>query len=753
MRKFNSDVAPKLLSNMRKVLEEHGNDEHRLQKIVSIVRKNLNVSVCSIYVVQPQFKMELFATDGLRQEAIHRTTLKIGDGLVGKVAKDMRELNVADAAHHPAFVFKPETGEEQLESFLGIPIFRKGILFGVFTIQDKVKEEYSPAFVELVKNLAMILAEFLSASNLLDLSQQVSNVYIPKLYYGKCVNAGIGMGNVCTLKSEIDIQHMISDDIEFEHNHLKEALQQMQDNLESLMNKEEVVGNQVSKDVFQTFLSISKDISWIRRLHHYIDQGFTAAAAVKKATDFVVNVFRTSDDKYMQERAYDFEDLGERLIHILDPSIELDTSHLDNDIILISHNIGVTRLLDFDLKRIKGIVLGEAAKHSHAIIVAKSLGIPILQLTNSALEAVENAEFTCLDTKRGILIQNPDAEVKEQFAAAINLEQKSKVNLVSLQDLPAVTKDGTDISLQVNVGLRYDMDNFDKISPNGVGLFRTEIPFLVNPNIPSVQYQTSIYKEIIEIAGNKPVTFRTLDIGGDKYLSWRKQPDEDNPAMGWRATRMSKDVPSLLRRQLRALIRAAEGKSLNIMFPLITEMNEWHYCKDMFLKEISYNKDSGFITPVDYKIGIMFEVPALFWQLDEIMENVDFISIGSNDLGQFLFAADRSSSLVGQRYDILSPVMLKFYRQVLKKAVSHKVPVTICGEAATDTLSLLGLMAIGFKNFSVQPLAISSMRDTIRETNLLKLKHWFNKLIDNNKQKSLRSYLQNWARDNDINLS
>ncbi len=750
------ELSRALLGELRNIMSSAGEDEERLQQLVEQIANHMVVDVCSAYVLRAGEVLELYATTGLQQAAIHQTKLRIGEGLVGITAATKTPQNHTHISQHPDFAFRPETGEESLQSFLGVPILRQERVIGVLVVQSRDIRVFPQDVVEVLLNIAMLLAEFFAATDISNRTEILSTQGLnsgPVILRGNNIHGGVAVGKAVLHQPVLNIASILAEDTNLEHQKLDKALEEMHLALDGMLRHDITKEAGEHTEVLETYALIAKDAGWIRQIREAIDEGLTAVAAVKKVTQNIKNRLHGAQDPYLRERAMDFEDLGDRVIYHLEPNIykpEFDKEQ--NDIILFARTIGPARLLDYDHKKLKGLVLVEASKHSHVAIIAKGLDIPVLGLAEDVYSLVENGDDVCLDSHNGHLILRADDEVAENFRISIKNHQEHMRKSLSLQEKPAVTLDGKRISLRMNAGLRSDMEHFKRIKANGVGLMRTEVPFMIRSNLPDVATQKRIYKEILKDAEGKPVVFRTLDVGGDKVLPWRKVIDEENPAMGWRAVRVSNDIPALIRNQLKALVQAAEDAELRVLFPMVTEMREWYFCKDILNQEIEKHKQKTGRQPCRVQVGIMFEVPALMLQLDEMLSAVDFISIGSNDLAQFLFASDRGNRFVSERYDPISPVMLNFYKSLLTQAKAKNIPVTLCGEMAADPLGALALIAIGFERLSMTPFSISTIRDMICSTPLKPLEQWLNKQLKTRMQGSLRGHLKSWAIDHKVNI-
>lgn len=501
------------------------------------------------------------------------------------------------------------------------------------------------------------------------------------------------------------------------------------------------------KLLLETSKMLLLDRGWNKKIEEIIFSGMTAETAVCQATDEITKRMGELKDVYLRERMHDFQDLASRLLHFLNDSPKADV--FSDDIILVAKNLGPAQLMDYDLSKIKGIVLSEGSPTMHLTIVAKAYGIPLVGGINEIWEKIQNGDKLALNAEKGILYKNPsdeiidelkDAQIKKQKEIAFELKNKNK---------PAFTKDGIKIELGVNLGLADDilLENappFDK-----VGLYRTELPFMLSKELPNCRQQVAIYKKVISLAKGKPIIFRTLDIGSDKVLPYTHPQKEENPAMGWRSTRMTLDRRALLRTQLRALILAVEGTPLYIMFPMIGEVSEFLMAKQTLMMELRRAEANHEMIPKQVYVGTMLEIPSLYYYLKKDIQLFDFISIGTNDLKQFFFASDRGNRLLTERYDVLSPAFLIFLKQILELCKQQNIPCSICGEMAGNPLEALTLIGLGFTSLSMTPFLLLKVKSALRNLNVKNFSEFLDRLLttENN---SLRPILIAYFRDHKI---
>jgi len=703
-----------LLRRLREVMSEQMSAQARLDKIVVLIASNMVAEVCSVYVKRADGALELYATEGLNREAVHLTTMRADEGLVGLIAREAEPLALADAQNHPAFSYKPETGEENYASFAGVPILRAGNTLGVLVVQNRAKRAYSEEEMEALQTTAMILAELVAGGELEALARPGSGgtaIRRALTLNGQSIAEGVGLGHAVLHEPRIEIRNLLADDPQEELRRLNAAMEKMRASIDDLMEGGSLGGAGEHRDVLETFRMFAHDRGWIRRLQEAINTGLTAEAAVERVqSDARARLLRQTDP-YLRERLHDLDDLANRLLHELTgAAFTLPADKLPENAILVARAMGPAALLDYQRQRLRGLVLEEGGSTSHVAIVARALGIPTVGRVERIVGLVEQGDAIIVDGTTGEVQLRPSADVQSAYAEKARLRARRQEQYRALRNQPARTKDGVSIDLQMNAGLLIDMANLDETGASGIGLFRTEILFMVASSLPRAQAQEALYRSIIDIAGRRQVTFRTLDIGGDKVLPYLKQLEEENPALGWRAVRIGLDRPALLRTQLRALLAAAKDRDLRIMLPMVSVVEELDAAKAMLGRERERQRRLGQPGPKTVQLGVMLEVPSLLFDLDRVFEKADFISIGTNDLMQFMFAVDRDNAMVSNRFDPLHPSFLRALCKVADKAKATGMPVSICGEIAGRPAEALALIALGFRSFSVSPSGIGPFK-------------------------------------------
>jgi phosphotransferase system enzyme I (PtsP) len=525
-------------------------------------------------------------------------------------------------------------------------------------------------------------------------------------------------------------------------------------NLDELLEHGDVVEGGEHRDVLEAYRMFAYDRGWMHKLEEAVMTGLTAEAAVERVqSDTRARMLRQTDP-FLRERLHDLDDLANRLMRQLTgrdhaPSRE----SLPENAILVARSMGPAALLDYDRKRLRGLVLEEGGPHSHVTIVARALGIPAVGGIDNATGIVDPGDAIIVDGTAGDLQIRPLPDMEAAYAERVRLRARRQQQYQALRDRPCVTRDGEEVTLLINAGLSVDLPHIADTGAAGIGLFRTELQFMVAPNFPRSSEQYTLYRAVLDAAGDKPVTFRTLDIGGDKILPYMRNIEEENPALGWRAIRLGLDRPALLRTQLRALLRAAGGRALKIMFPMIAAVQEFDQAKELVERELTHLRRHGHKLPDEVEVGSMVEVPSLLYQLDELLDHVDFLSVGSNDLVQFLYAVDRGNPRVSGRFDPLSAPVLRALKEIADKSRAHKKPVTLCGELASQPLGALALVALGYRSLSLTPSAVGPVKAMLLDLDCRKTAAFLSQLIEKaTGSVPIRGQLEAFAADNGLQI-
>jgi phosphotransferase system, enzyme I, PtsP len=746
--------ARNILTGLHEVMASKNHAQAKLNHVVNIIGEALSSEVCSIYLLRDG-ALELFATRGLNQAAVHITRLGLGEGLVGTIAENVETLNLDQAAAHPNFRYVPETGEERFHSFAGVPIVRSERAVGVLAVQHVEPRKYEEVEIEALQTVAMVLSELIANADLIDEptgrgSNETGTISLTGLTLVKGAAAGVAIFH----QPNVRIEHTVAEDIEAERQRVYSAFDKMREQIDRMTSQIDFGTGGEHEEVIATYKMFAYDEGWSRRINEAIDSGLTAEAAIERVQQRTRMRMRRIDDALLADRMHDLEDLSNRLLRIV--SGQMSTAAqlgLKKDSILIARNLGPAELLEYDKRRLRGVVLEEGSLTAHVVIVARAMGIPVLGRVRGIRHKVRDGDMLLLNTDDKSVIVRPSSAAEEIFQHDLVDRQKKKARYAAMRDEASVTQDGVPITLMINAGLRDDMSALATTGAEGVGLFRTEFQFLISATLPQRERQQRFYRDVLDAAGDKPVIFRTLDIGGDKALPYLKDErnEEENPALGWRALRLSLDHAGLMKAQARALIEAAAGRTLNVMFPMVSEPWEFDAAKAIFDGQIEFLGRQKKILPNKIRYGAMLEVPALAETLDILLPKINFLSIGTNDLTQFLFAADRADPRLAERYDWLSPAILRFIRRVVKATEGHDVDVAVCGEMGGRTLEALALMGIGIRRLSITPAAVGPIKAMVRSTSHSDICAKMEELL-NNPTEHLREELTSWAIDQGIEI-
>ena len=743
-----------LLRRLREVMAEQIGAQARLDKVVRVIASNMVAEVCSFYVMRADNTLELFATEGLKYEAVHLTTMRAGEGLVGLIAKQAEPLNLQDAQHHPSFSYRPETGEEIYQSFLGVPVLRSGNTLGVLVVQNRAQRLYTEEEVEALQTTAMVIAEFLASGELQALAKPGTGIALrrPMTLDGQSLADGVGLGYAVLHEPRVVVANLIADDPAAEQVRLDAAIAELRASIDQLVDHGDVAHGGEHREVLETYRMFANDPGWTRRLREAVQTGLTAEAAVERVqSDNRARMLRQTDP-YLRERLHDLDELANRLLHRLLGRDMIDGRvQLPDNAILIARSMGPAALLDYDRSKLRGLVLEEGGPTSHIAIVARALGVPAVGTVENITGSVENGDAVIVDGGTAQVHVRPQSDVEDAFKEKARLRARRQEQYRKLRDIPSRTKDGTNITLNLNAGLLVDLPHMDETGAEGIGLFRTELQFMVAARMPNASEQMALYRAVFDASRERPVTFRTLDIGGDKILPYMRTGDEENPALGWRAIRIGLDRPGLLRAQLRAMLKAAAGRQLRVMFPMVATVDEFDRAAALVEREKIHLERHGYRLPESIRLGVMVEVPSLLFEIDDIATRADFLSVGSNDLMQFLFAADRENPVMAKRFDPLGPSSLRALRMIADAGRKAGIPVTLCGELGGSPLEAMALIGIGYRSLSMSPAAIGPVKAMVLGLDAQAVSHFMGDCLKRaNGTASLRPSIEAFARDHAV---
>ncbi|SOB92813.1 phosphotransferase system enzyme I (PtsP) [Rhodobacter sp. JA431] len=710
-----------LLRRLRDTLATPGGGQDRLDHITHLIADSMHTQVCSIYLFRDPETLELCATEGLNPEAVHQVRMRLGEGLVGRVARTGVAVNTGDAPSEPGFRYMPETGEEIYSSFLGVPIQRVGEKLGVLVVQSREAREFSEDEVYGLEVVAMVIAEMTELGAFTGDQGGIGSAHrFPVMFRGATGQEGAAEGRVWLHEPRVVVANPVGDDPDAEKARLEEAVATLQAHIDEMLIGSAAMDKE-QRQILEAYKMLAHSRGWVRRMCEDIDLGLSAEAAVEKEQSTARARLEQSTDAYLRERLHDLDDLSNRLLRLLTGQGKDTGAELPENPVLVARNIGPAELLDYG-RKLKGVVLEEGSVGSHAAIVARALAIPLVihaaRVTNEAL----NGDQILVDGDQGIVHLRPEESVAGAFRDKIAMQAEAQKRYADLRGVPAQDKSGQNVSLMMNAGLMADLPSLNSSGADGVGLFRTELQFLIRSRVPRRGELAALYKRVIDAAQGAPVQFRTLDIGSDKVVPYMKPQEEPNPAMGWRAIRVGLDKPGVLRMQLQALIRASEGRPLSVMFPFIAAPDEFNTAKAMLMREIDRESTLNRPVPRDVRVGAMLETPSLAFAPDSFFAACDFISIGGNDLKQFFFAADRENERVRRRYDTLDVSFLAFIEAIISRCNANDVALSFCGEDAGRPIEALTFAALGLRTLSMRPASIGPVKHLIRRVDLAVLK-------------------------------
>ncbi|MCC7393475.1 MAG: phosphoenolpyruvate--protein phosphotransferase [Sphingomonadaceae bacterium] len=750
-----AQAARQILRRLHDVMAANTNAQAKLNQVTQAIGEALDSEVCSIYLLRDGL-LELYATRGLNQAAVHVTKLALSEGLVGSIARNIETLNLDEASAHPDYAYRPETGEEQFHSFAGVPIIRRERAVGVLCVQHAASRGYDELEIEALQTVALVLSELIANAHLVDdaASGTQSADQSPQQRSGLKLVDGMAKGRAVFHQPRIVIEHTVAEDVEVERARVYSAFTKMRDQIDRMASQAEFGSGGEHDEVLETYKMFAYDEGWSRRINEAIDAGLTAEAAIERVQQRTRMRMRQIDDPLLSDRMHDLEDLANRLLRIV--SGQMGTAAqmgLREDAILVARNLGPAELLEYDRRRLKGVILEEGSLTAHVTIVARAMGVPVLGRVRDIRQIINEGDMLLLDAGRAVVHARPNMPTIEAFDVQLRDNRERRERFAAMRDVEPVTACGARIEVMMNAGLREDVSALDLTGADGIGLFRTEFQFLVSATMPQRERQTRLYRDVLDVAGSRPVVFRTVDIGGDKALPYMRESaeKEENPAMGWRALRLALDRGGLMKAQARALLEAGAGRTLNVMFPLVAEPWEFDAAREIFDEQRAFLVGRGKKLPSAIRFGVMLEVPALAETLDLLLPRLDFVSIGTNDLTQFLLAADRADPRLADRYDWLSPAILRFLRRVILPCTDAGVQVGVCGEMGGRPLEAMALLGLGIRRLSITPAGIGPIKAMVRSLDLGQLTPFVTDLVTRGTT-PIRPALEQWGRDHGVEL-
>jgi phosphotransferase system enzyme I (PtsI)/phosphotransferase system enzyme I (PtsP) len=711
----------------------------QIDTVVNKVHEAMRAEVCSLYLCEPSGKeLVMLATVGLDRRAVGRLRLAVGDGLVGTIAARQLVLRLDRASEHPAFHYFPELGEEGFEAFLGVPIVHLGRTLGVLVVQDRAPRAFDDEDEAFLYTVATQLAGSLLRWSKAPASQRAA-VGVERRVVGLRGAPGVAIGKLHLVVNELALAAIDEpgSDPEVELERLRDAVRRTLAGLDSTRRQ---LASSVDGDVLDVFdfyeLMLGGEEKLVTSAENRIRAGHSAAGALWGAVEECANLLAALDDPYFRARAEDVHHLGDRVFRALQgdsPAVTQDRT----DVVLVGKTVSVHDIGQYRSDQLAGIVSMEGSPYSHTSVLANALGIPAVVDTGEITELIEG-ETVAIDGYHGVVTLEPGPAMIADYARLIEQDRALQAEYMTLADQPAVTTDGFRVTLIANTGLLTDVTPGLRRGAEGVGLYRSEIPFMVRSDFPSEDEQVEIYRQILDAYAPRPVTMRTLDVGGDKPLPYLELDDEDNPSLGWRGIRFSLDNKAVFLTQLRAMLRSDCGHgNLSIMVPMVTRVDEVDASIALLNEAIEQLRREG-VTVRRPRFGVMIEAPAAVALMDHFASRVDFVSIGSNDLSQYTLALDRNNPRVANRFDHLHPAVLRTVATVVAEGRRLGLQVALCGEMASDPLAVVALVGLGIESLSMSSFNLPKIKYLIRHLSVEKARKCVEEMLNLPDEQSVR---------------
>lgn len=690
-----------------------------MEIIVQRIRTTMHTQVCSVYLRDPQGDFVLRATEGLLPESVGQVKMSLHEGLVGYVAKRGEPINLENAEAHSRYHYFPETGEERFTSFLGVPIVHQREVLGVLTVQQSHRRRFDDDEEAFLVTISAQLSGIIAHAEAIHGAEEIDDTGVDLRFKGVAGSPGIAIGTAVVLSPQSDLSsvaYQLCSNIEEELSFFYTSLSAVRNDIKALGKK---LSNRLSveeRGLFDAYLAMLDDTSLGREVTDAIKKGVVAPYAWSRVILQHANTFASMHDPYLRERAADVRDLGSRVLGYLQQSSATEKTY-PNNTVLIGDELTASVLGEVPKDKLLGLVSVKGSSSSHVAILARAMGIPTVMGAVDLPFTQLDGKLTIVDGYRGNTYFNPSDEALNEFTKLIQEDQEISKHYEALKDLPGETTDNHRVPLWVNTGLMADVMRSIERGAEGVGLYRTEVPFLLRDRFPTEEDQRKIYREQLAAFAPHPVTMRTLDVGGDKALSYFPI-EEANPFLGWRGIRVTLDHPEIFMSQVRAMMRASQGlNNLRIMLPMISHISELETSQALIQRAHSELLEDGFDVELP-PIGVMIEVPAAVYQAKELAARADFLSVGSNDLTQYLLAVDRNNPQVAGLYNSFHPAVLQALQSVVRAAHSEGTPVSICGEMAGDPGASMLLMAMGYDVLSMNSTNLPRVKSVIRAISL-----------------------------------
>ncbi|PCI27162.1 MAG: phosphoenolpyruvate--protein phosphotransferase [SAR324 cluster bacterium] len=768
-KKSKSSKQLSVLEEICEILTQPHDHEEMLNSVVSLVKKRLAADVCSLYLLDDAKKrLILKATLGLNSQKVGQVSMAVEEGITGLVVQRMAPVAENNVSSHPRYKYFPDLREEEVNSFLGVPLISRKKALGVLIVQYQTVREFSRDEIRLMVTIASQLTGVILNAELLQSIEEQGRCEFTQgqskkktiavedpqslkhqrmnLLKGIIGSAGMSSGKAYILQDTIDLdllEQESCENVEAEIQQFHHALQDSIDQISHLMNRVKDSLSEEDSAIFHAHLMILDDRAIGKKIVSLIQEGNSAVWAVREVTCKYIEAFSNMEDPYLRERAMDMKDIGRRVIANLQGThLPVGEPGLKENSIIVAEDITPSQMISLDMDKVNGFILANGGKTSHVSLLAKSYDIPALVGVGKQIYKIKEQDTILLNCQEGMALYNPAPEIMQEYSRVFAQKEVDKLEIDSLRDLPAVTTDGKEISLLANIGLISDLKRVDQYKPMGVGLYRTEFYFLAHTKQPTEEEQTAFYTRVLQQMGDRPTKIRTLDVGGDKFLPYLEQPREQNPFLGWRSIRMSLDLQGVFRTQLRSLLRASVHGDLGIMFPMISGLEELRQAKAILEEERCKLLEEGIAVSETYQVGMMVEVPSAVYTAEHLIEEVDFFSLGTNDLIQYTLAVDRNNPKVAKLYDSLHPAIWKMIHQLVCITEKAGKPLSICGEMASDPLCAIPLIGIGVRNLSMISPTIPVIKKIIRKVSFVEAQRMGQRVLELRTPSEIRSYLQ-----------
>jgi len=721
--------------------------ESALNVLVSQTRLAMATHCCSIYILEQQH-LVLSATEGLDKSAVGRVSMPLSQGLVGLVAEREEAINLADARIHPRFKLFPEIAEEEYRAFLAVPIIFQKQVIGVIVVQQPEARQFSESEEAFLMTLAAQLAVVVRG---LKFKAAITNVQQQVVFRGVNASSGIAIARGLVLGGAITLEQpeVSCLDTEAEIQRLKLAMLRCKGMLSAISQRFEREKSADVASIFTAFQLLLDDASLGGEYALEVALGWQAESAVSRVSLRYIEQFLAMEDPYLKERASDIRELGQKLLRqLIEPGrLELEP---EKPVILVAKEVDATLLAEFPRKKLAGIVTERGGVNAHAAILARALGVPAIVGVDDVLSIDIDQKLLVLNANRGQLLVSPLPAVIDEYQLLIDADVEKQKQFSAEQSLPSITTDGQRIHLYLNAGLLSGIASEIADCADGIGLYRTEIPFMLHQRFPSESEQIDVYRQVLIAAGDRPVVMRTLDVGGDKPLPYFPIK-EDNPFLGWRGIRLSLDHPELFLVQLRAMLQAAgKGNQLRILLPMVSNLDEidqsLRYLEQAFT-ELNQELKTILVRP---KVGVMLEVPALLYQLQDVAKRVDFVSVGSNDLTQYLLAVDRNNPSVSSLFDSYHPGLLRALQRAVNECKQYNLDVSVCGELAGEPYGALLLVAMGYNKLSMNQGSLARINFLLRRVSQQELAELLLTILQQSNGQQVRSLLDHFLRSRNL---